>query len=56
MPISTRNGRLWDTATCRISIYRGARLIKQQRSMGQGWKNAAEFGDDITNATLRPDR
>ena len=47
-------GRAWDPRSCKISIYRGPRLTEQQRSIGRGWKNAMEFGDDITDATLRP--
>lgn len=52
-PVHLR-GRSWDPKACKITIYRGPRLTEQQRAMGQGWRNAMEFGEDITDATLRP--
>lgn len=46
------NGQQWQPDSTKVSVYEGAALTSQQRSMWQGWTKAMEFGEDVTNEVL----
>jgi SEFIR domain len=46
------DGRQWLPDATKISVYEGAALTSQQRSMWQGWTKAMEFGENVTNEVL----
>lgn len=46
------DGRTWLPARTRITIYEGPPLTSAQRSFGQAWSNAMQFGENVTSAAL----
>jgi hypothetical protein len=46
------DGRTWLPARTSITIYEGPALTSAQRSFGQAWSNAMQFGENVTSAAL----
>jgi hypothetical protein len=46
------DGRRWIPDATRITVYEGPPLTSNQRSMGQGWTKAIEFGENVTTTVL----
>jgi hypothetical protein len=46
------DGRRWLPDATRLTVYEGPALTSNQRSMGQGWSNAIQFGENITRDAI----
>ncbi|MBV9803333.1 MAG: nucleotide-binding protein [Solirubrobacterales bacterium] len=48
----TAEGKAFDPTEARLKIRTGPRLTTSQRSLGQGWANAVEFAEEVTDKLL----
>jgi hypothetical protein len=51
----TVEGKAFEPASAKLTIYAGPRVTTNQRFMGQGWLNATKFGEEVTEKMLAQD-